>query len=220
MPDFLIDPNLLYIGLLAGLWLGVTAAYIPGTGVPEITAFILLVASFLLMTLVPTNWIAVLVLVLGVSTFLVLPFANKRYSRFAEIGLIGQAIGSFFLFKDETFVSPLLIGIMLILAVAYNRLVLLPMLRRQKDFNEYDESMQVLGVRGRVVKDLDPVGTVYVNKELWRARSAEFLPKDSKIIVTGREGIELYVEKAKHEDAPDYEHDHETNGAKNGSSRK
>lgn len=220
MPEFLIDPNLLYIGLLAGLWIGVTAAYIPGTWIPETVSFLLLTASFILLTFLPTNWLAVFAVLIGVSTFLVLPFVGKKYSQYAEVGLIGQAIGSYFLFNEGLRISPILIGVTLILAVAYNRLVLMPILKRQRDFNEYDESMQVLGVRGRVVKDLDPVGTVYVNKELWRARSDEYLAKDSKIIVTGRDGLELYVEKAKHEDAPDYELDHLTNGAQNGTSRR
>ena len=205
MPEFFLDPNLLYLGLLAGLWIGVTAAYIPGTWIPETISAVLLVASFLMLTFLPTNWIALLILVLGVSAFLLLPFVNKRLSQFAEVGLIGQAVGSYFLFTGELAISPILIGVTVLLGVFYNRLVLLPILKRQKDRNEYDEAMEVLGVRGRVVKDLDPVGTVYVNKELWRARSDEYLPKDSKIIVTGQDGLELYVEKAKHEDAPDYE---------------
>jgi membrane-bound ClpP family serine protease len=220
MPEFLLDPNLLYITLLAGLWVGVTAAYIPGTWIPETISFLLVAGSIVLLTLLPTNWIALLALIIGVSTFLVLPFAGKKYRQYAEVGLIGQAIGSYFLFSEGLSISPILIAITLILAVAYNRLVLAPILKRQGDFKEYDESAQVLGVRGRVVKDLDPVGTVYVNKELWRARSDEYLPKDSKIIVTGLDGLELYVEKAKHEDAPDYEREHHSNGAKNGASRK
>jgi membrane-bound ClpP family serine protease len=149
---------------------------------------------------------------------LLLPYINKRYRQFAEVGLIGQAVGSYFLFNEGLRVSPILIGITIVLAVAYNRLVLIPILNRQRDYNEYDESTQVVGVRGRVVKDLDPVGTVYVNKELWRARSAEYLPKDSKVIVMGRDGLELFVEKAKHEDAPAYEQ--ESNGISNGAACK
>ena len=218
MPEFFLDPNLIYIGLLVGLWMGVTAAYIPGTWIPETISMLLLVASLILLTMLPTNWLAVFLVLLGVSTFLLLPYIGKRYARFAEVGLIGQAFGSYFLFNEGMRVSPLLIATTIVLAIAYNRLVLIPILNRQRDYNEYDESMEVVGVRGRVVKELDPVGTVYVNKELWRARSAEYLAKDTKIIVTGRDGLELYVEKAKHEDAPAYEH--ESNGHSKEASRK
>src|SRR5688500_5685670 len=170
MPEFLIDPNLIYIGLLVGLWMGVTAAYIPGTWIPETVSLTLLVASLILLTMLPTNWLAVFMVLLGVATFLLLPYIGKTYSCFAEVGLIGQAIGSYFLFNDGLRVSPVLIATTIVLAVAYNRLVLIPILNRQRDYNEYDASNEVVGVRGRVVKELDPVGTVYVNKELWRAR--------------------------------------------------
>lgn len=199
-----IDPNLMYIALLAGLWIGVTAAYVPGTGVVEFLAFLILVGSFIALTTLATNWIAVVALVVGVAAFLVLPFLGERYGRFAELGLIGQAIGGYLLFNDAQ-VSPILIGITLVLSVAYNRGVLLPTMRSQRQRNEYDESQEVLGIRGRVVKDLDPVGTVYVNKELWRARSEnETLTKDTPIIVVAQEGLELIVEKAKREDTPAY----------------
>lgn len=217
-----IDPNLMYIALLAGLWVGVTAAYVPGTGIAEVTAFLLLVGSFVLLTMMSTSWLAVLLLVVGVAAFLVMPFLGERWRNYSEVGLIGQAVGGYFLFQDAQ-VSPILIAVTLILAVAYNRAVLLPTMRSQRERTEYDESNQVLGVRGRVVKDLDPVGTVYVNKELWRARSEELLTRDTPIIVVAQEGLELIVEKAKREDRPNYSRlqieDYDDDVQQNGASR-
>lgn len=199
-----IDPNLMYVALLAGLWIGVTAAYVPGTGVVEFLAFLVLVGSFIALSTLATSWIAVVALVVGVSAFLVMPFFGKRFGQFAEIGLIGQAIGGYFLF-DEMQVSPILIAVTIALAIAYNRGVLLPIMQSQRERNEFDAAQEVLGIRGRVVKDLDPVGTVYVNKELWRARSEhEDLTKDTPVIVVAQDGLELIVEKSKREDAPDY----------------
>lgn len=193
-----LDPNLIYITLLLGLWVSVTAAYIPGTGLAEFAALLILVASFILLAMMPTNWLAVFVLVLGVTAFLLLPFLGKRYRQFAEIGLVFQALGSFFLFQDRS-ISPILIAVTLILALAYHRLILLPIIHSQAA-NDYEESHTVIGKQGRVVKDLDPVGTVYVNKEHWRARSTDYLAKDTPIVVTGQEGLELLVEKAKRYD--------------------
>ena len=199
-----IDPNVMYMALLAGLWISVTAAYIPGTGIAEVVGFTLLVGSFIALTTLSTQWLAVVALVIGVAAFLILPFIGKRYANFAEIGLIGQAIGAYFLFTDMR-VSPIVIISTLIFAVIYNRAVLIPLMKNQHERSEFDEAQQVLGVRGRVVKDLDPVGTVYVNKELWRARSEhEDLLKDTPIIVVAQEGLELIVEKSKRDDAPDY----------------
>ena len=197
-----IDPNFLYMALLAGLWVGVTAVYIPGTGLPEIGSIILIVGSLLALTFFPTNWIAVAAIVFGVSAFLILPFFGKKWMRFAEAGLVFQALGGYFLFEGNT-VSPFLIAITLLLGVAYNRFVLMPTMSHQRS-TEFDKANQVLGVRGRVVKDLDPVGTIYVNKELWRARSEERLTKDTPVMVIAKDGLELIVEKSKNEDAPNY----------------
>jgi len=58
----------------------------------------------------------------------------------------------------------------------------------------------VIGLRGRVTKPLNPVGTVLVNSESWTARSTEMLPLDAEVIVTAKRGLELVVEKAKRDE--------------------
>ncbi|MEM9951359.1 MAG: NfeD family protein [Chloroflexota bacterium] len=208
MPDFtLIDPNLIYLTLVAGLWLGVTAVYVPGTWIPEILSVTMIVGALVILgSLATTVWWSVILLVVGLSLFLLLPFFGERFERFAEIGLIGQAVGGWFLFQEQA-VSPIVIAMTVIVALLYHRFVLLPTMKNQRRYNEYDESNAVVGIRGRVVKDLDPVGTVYVNKELWRARATEDLTKDTPIMVVGQDGLELIVEKAKNEDRPHYEYD-------------
>lgn len=199
-----IDPNILYLSLVAGLWIGVTALYLPGTWIPEILSLLLLVFSFVALGSLATAWWAVALVALGISTFLILPFFDEKYGRFAEIGLIAQAVGSPFIFKDQS-ISLLLIVATIVIAILYNRFVLVPTIKNQRRFNEYDASNQVMGIRGRVVKDLDPVGTVYVNKELWRARSEEYLTRDTPVVVVGQEGLELIVEKSKNQDIPQYD---------------
>lgn len=199
LSTLVLDPNLVYLALLAGLWMGVTAAYIPGTGLAEVTAFVLLAGSFIVLAAMPTNWVAVIAMVVGVAALLLLPFVGERYSRFSELGLLLQGVGGYFLFTSLV-VSPILIGVTLLLGLAYNRLVLVPTIRSQRDLESPDVMERLIGMRGRVVKDLDPVGTVYVNRELWSARSDEHLTRDTPITVTERDGLELMVEKAKRDD--------------------
>lgn len=123
-----IHPNLVYLALLFGLWTTVTAIYIPGTGIAEGVAFLLLGGALLMLVSMPTNWVAVILMVVGVSTFLVAPFIKPEWARYAEAGLILQALGGFFLFHGMT-VSPLLIGLTIAMALVYNRFVLLPVMK-------------------------------------------------------------------------------------------
>ena len=96
-----LDPNLAYILLLAGLWLGVIAIYIAGTGIPEIAALSLIIGALVVLSAMPTNWLAVSLMVLGASSFLILPLFGEKWGRYAEFGLILQGIGGYFLFYPQ-----------------------------------------------------------------------------------------------------------------------
>ena len=198
--NFALDPNLLYIALVLGLWLGVTGTILAGTGIVELSAFALLSGSIIGLFNMPTNWLGVAFVVIGVAAFSIMPLL--RYGKYAEIGLIFQGIGGALMFYDMR-VSPLVIGASLLLALLYHRGVLVPVMREQKTPTAYDESNEVVGYVGRVVKRLDPVGTVYVNREMWRARADETLEVDASVVVVAQRGLELEVQKAKREDRID-----------------
>ena len=60
------------------------------------------------MSLVATNWLAVIALVAGASLFFLLPLLKAEWEPFALAGLAVQAVASFFLFAEAS-VSPLFI---------------------------------------------------------------------------------------------------------------
>ncbi|MCA9882852.1 MAG: hypothetical protein KC615_10970 [Anaerolineae bacterium] len=196
----LVDPNLIYLALIAGLWVGVTAVYMAGTGIPEILSIVLTGGSLLILTQLPTNWLAVILMVVGFGGFLVAPFTSPRIGQFAEIGLILQAIGSLILFNGAMSVSPFVIVPTLLIAWAYHRFLLLPIMRSQREQSALEKEDQVIGAYGRVVNEIDPKGTVYVNGEQWTARSRDRLEIGTAVRVTRQKGLELEVEKAKREE--------------------
>jgi membrane-bound serine protease (ClpP class) len=55
----------------------------------------------------------------------------------------------------------------------------------------------VVGLVGAVQADLAPLGTVYVGRESWSARSRDGSPieRDEKVRIVGQEGLTLIVEK-------------------------
>jgi membrane-bound serine protease (ClpP class) len=195
-----VDPNLVYLGLLVSLWSVVTIVYTPGTIIGETLSAVFTLATLAVLVNMPTNWPAVLLVALGVAGFLALPFLSLRWARFADLGLVLQAIGGLLLFRDGLVVSPAIILVTIIMAWAYHRLVLMPVLRRHIAAGSADEIAQLVGGRGRVTTLIDPVGTIYINGETWTARSEEPITVGTEVLVTDKVGLELRVEKAKRDE--------------------
>src|SRR5690606_41205748 len=110
-----IDPNLIYLALIFGLWLGVTATYVPGTGILEVVAAVMMIGAVGLLANMPTNWGAVVLLVVGALTFIVIPFLKHQLVPLAIGGLILQAVGGLFMF-DGLQVSPVIIALIVVLS--------------------------------------------------------------------------------------------------------
>jgi len=196
------DPNIVYLVLVFGLWFAVTALYVPGTGVLETLAGVVIVAALVLLFTVPTNWVAALTLVVGVLAFILIPFISAQYAPVAIGGLALQTAGTLFLFNDRM-VSPLVLVFTLILSLAYHRLVLMPVLKKvQAQGTEPDKNERVIGMRGRVQKPLDPIGTVLVDSEAWSATAHEPIEAGVQVVVVGREGLQLMVEPLKRKEEP------------------
>lgn len=201
------DPNVVYLVLVIGLWVAVTATYVPGTGVIEGLAVVALIIALIVMASLPTNWWAVLILVLGVLSFLLVPFLSPRSAILAQGGLILQAVGGAFLFNGLS-VSWLLIALTIGIALLYHNFALLPLLRRLRQQKAViDDNGQLLGAFGRVVTAFSPsgvshVGTVHVRGEQWTAYSDKPLLAGDAVVVLERDGLQLFVEGVKHKQAP------------------
>jgi membrane-bound serine protease (ClpP class) len=191
------DPNIVYLLLLFGLWSAVTAAYIPGTGLVEVVSAAASLGAVVLMMSMPTNWLAVLVLVVGVGGFLVMPFINQRWAVLASGGLLLQALGSLFLFNG-TMVSPVLVAGTIAVALLYHRFVLTALRNNHARLPEIDNDASFIGTVGRVVSRIDPVGTVQAGGELWTARSERPLEAGEEVVVIDRDGLVVTVEGVKH----------------------
>ena len=192
-----LDPNIVYLVLLAGLWLSVTAAHMPGTGYVEILAGVGIIAGLFALINMPTNWWAVVVLVFGVLTFLMLPLLDRRFSLLAIGGLALQALGSFFLFNGTPVSIPVIV-VTIGASLIYYRFALLRILEYHKAAPAMLDDEPLIGVEGYVQKALDPVGTVYVRGETWTARSNEPLGAGTEVAVVDQEGLTLFVEAVKH----------------------
>ena len=194
--EILRDPNVIYLLLMAGLWVSATGTYIPGTGVAEIGGAALIIGTLFLLSQVAVNWIAVIALVIGASLFFLLPLLRAEWERFAIGGLAIQAVASLFLFAEAS-VSPIWIVVGLVVAYAYHRTILRSVLMQQRTLSSTQKDAFLVGERGRVMGEIEDRGTVQVHGELWTARSRTRLASGTEVVVTRQDGLELHVEKAK-----------------------
>jgi hypothetical protein len=73
-PEFVrvYGPALTYLALAAGLWLAITAAYLPGTGVPELGAFLALGFAAIGLLTFPVNLLGLVLMITGTALFMAL----------------------------------------------------------------------------------------------------------------------------------------------------
>jgi len=192
----LFDPNLAYALFVTGLWVAATAIYIPGTGIIDLLGTASLLVSLAMLSALPTNLIGVLLLAVGVVGFALMPFIRRRPLWLVVAGLGLQIVGSLLLYNDGMMVSPVLMTVVLGIPLAYHTLLLMPMMHRQfsRPDNDMERDAHLVGMAGRVIQMLNPVGTVYVNGETWTAEGRRKLKIGMPIVVVAREGLRLIVD--------------------------
>ncbi|MDH5507742.1 MAG: hypothetical protein OEZ02_11035 [Anaerolineae bacterium] len=195
--DFLLDPNIAYLVIIAALLLTVFALLTPGTGVFELSALFMILLSGWAMYTLPINIWALLVLALGVFPFL---GAARRTRELFNLGIATAAfvIGSAYLFAGPVWwqpgVHPVLTLVTSVLAGGFFWLAIVNILDAESGMPTHDLS-GLVGVTGEAKTDIHREGSVQVAGEHWTARSETRIKSGSKVKVIGREGLVLIVEK-------------------------
>jgi membrane-bound ClpP family serine protease len=191
-------PNLLYLSLVAGLWLSALAVLSPGTGVYELLAVLALGLAGLGTTVVPPNPWALIPLALGAGFYLV-SLRRRQEGIWLGLSALMLSAGSAFLFRREEggpAVNPWLALVTTGMTVAYFWVVVRQSLASQTARPSLDPD-RVLGQVGELRTPITPeeMGSVYVGGELWTARARTAIPAGSTVRVAAREGLILLVEK-------------------------
>lgn len=195
MPAPLLDPNVSYLLLVAGMVIAVLALFSPGTGLLELGAFFALFLAAWGISGLNVNLWALIVLVLGVFPFIL---ALRKSGRlfFLIIAILALIGGSTFLFltpEGSLAVHPALAVVTSLLAILILWIV------GQKGFEavnlrkaiDYDA---LVGEIGEARTHIREEGTLYIGGEEWSARSEMFIPLGSKARVVARDGLTLIVE--------------------------
>ena len=193
--EVLIMPNLVYLLLMAGVWLAAMAIVSPGTGLLEIGAVAILVMAGVGTLQVPVDPWALAVIGVGVVLF-VGALRWKQTGLWLALSALLLSAGSAFLLgiqAGQTAVHPLLAAVVSILTVGFFWIAVRRgvIAQRAKPLHNPDAT---LGQVGDVRSALDPVGSVYVGGELWSARSDSPAAVGTTVRVRGREGLVLLVD--------------------------
>lgn len=194
--DFLLDPNIAYLFLLAGLLLALLSIIAPGTGILEVGAlFCLALAGYAVYNLSFNLW-ALIILILSIVPFIYAIQKPKR-EKYLGLSISGLVLGSVFLFATDGWlpaVNPLLALVTSVLYAGFLWIVIQKTLQASHALPSHDMS-NLIGQVGEAKTRIYNEGSVQIDGELWSARGEKTIPNGSLVKVIDREGFILVVEK-------------------------
>jgi membrane-bound serine protease (ClpP class) len=195
--DFLLDPNVAYLFLLAGVLLGLMAVITPGSGIFEVGAFFCLaLAGYAVYNLSFNLW-ALIVLVLSIVPF-VYAIQKPKREWFLALSILGLVLGSVFLFATDGWQPAVNWGVALVSSVLYAGFIWIAVQKSLQAAHarpSHDLSVLV-GQIGEAKTRIHKEGSVQVAGELWSARSEKNIPNGSPVKVIDRDGFVLVVERS------------------------
>jgi membrane-bound serine protease (ClpP class) len=198
MLDALSDPNIAYILLLLGLYGVLFELYNPGSILPGIIGFICLILAFYTMHTLPINYAGLALIIFGMVLFL-LEIKITSHGVLTLGGIVSLLLGSMMLIRTDstlefakiswsvilTSVAVSVLFFLFVLGIGLRALRLKPVTGREGLLGEIGESLETL----------DPLGTVWVHGERWRAESvAGKINKGEKVRVAEILNLKLKVE--------------------------
>ncbi|MCS6964532.1 presenilin family intramembrane aspartyl protease [Thermoflexus sp.] len=191
---WLADPNVAYLLLVGGILAAVAAWSIPGTGLGEGLAVLMLGLALIGLLRLPISAAGLLLILLGALLFLSeLYFQSGGYLGLS--GALALGLGGMFLLPPGTGqqIAPvILIGTTLTAAAASFGLAFL--VRELGHRPPLQTPERLIGAEGLAQTDLDPEGTVWVQGETWTARAAEGrIAAGERVRVLAVQGLRLRV---------------------------
>jgi membrane-bound serine protease (ClpP class) len=195
-------PDFAFLLLLLGIFGLIFELYNPGIGLAGILGGGALLLGFYGLSVLPTNWLGVLLVVAAIAFFIIdLQIAGFGIWTLAGIAAVVSGGAVLFSGASEVRVDPWTIGVAVALTLIFFMSVMTAALRvRLRRPITGEEG--IVGTIGEATTDIAPEGTVLSKGMLWRARTMEMgIAAGSKVEVKATEGLTLLVEPL-HEEEP------------------
>ena len=187
-------PDVAYLLLLIGMFGIIFELYNPGIGLAGIIGGVALLLGFYALSVLPTNWAGVLLVVLAVA-FLVVDLHTAGLGVWTVGGVIGLVLGGLLLFSGD--VLDVSIGA-IVAAVVGSLLFFISVMTaalRVRLRKPITGEEGLIGSIAEAKTDIAPEGTVVSKGALWRARTMETgIAAGEKVQVKATEGLVLLVE--------------------------
>jgi membrane-bound serine protease (ClpP class) len=197
------NPEIAFFLILIGAFGIIFELYNPGIGLAGILGAISLLLGFYSLSVLPTNWVAVLLIIGAVILFLI-DLQVAGLGVWTAGGTAALIAGGLLLFagaSSELQVSPLAIGVAVAVTLLFFISVMAAALRVRLRRPITGEEA-IVGMVGEAKTDIAPEGTVMTKGTLWRARTMETgIAAGSRVRVMATEGLVLLVEPL-HEHEP------------------
>jgi membrane-bound serine protease (ClpP class) len=193
----LADPNVAYILMMIGVYGIYFELASPGAVLPGVVGGISLLLGFYALQTLSANYAGFLLVLLSVLLFF-LELKIQSHGALAIGGIVAMILGSLMLFHEsaDPFLRvswAVLLAMVGLSAVFFAAVISLAVRSQYRKPTTGSEGM--IGEIGEAVTDIDPGGKVHVVGELWDARSNRPVRKGEPVIVLGREGMTLIVER-------------------------
>lgn len=195
--NIIADPNIAYILLILGFYGLMFELYNPGAILPGIIGIFSLILAFYALHTLPLNYAGLALIVFAIILFL-LEIKIVSHGVLAISGIISMLLGSMMLIREDAGQAGKISISVILSTVFISALFFLFIIglglkaQRAKPVTGMDA---LIGETGSSLEILDPVGTVFVHGEIWKAESLTgIINKGEKIRVIKSQNFKLFVE--------------------------
>jgi len=199
------DPEIAYLLILFGTFGIIFELYNPGIGLAGILGAVSLLFGFYALSVLPTNWAGVLLIILSVI-FLLVDLQAAGLGVWTVGGVAALVGGGLLLFAGApaaVSLSPWAIVLAVVVTLLFFVSVMTAALRVRLRRPITGEDA-LIGTVGEAKTDIAPEGTVMTKGTLWRARTMETgIAAGAMVEVKATEGLVLLVEPLEHGERDD-----------------
>ena len=196
--DIISDPSIAYILMMLGMFGILFEFFNPGAILPGIVGVISLILAYYSMHTLPINFAGLALIIFALILFL-LEIKVVSHGLLTIGGVISLLMGSLMLIKPGSPLElarisrPIIIGATIVSALFFLFIIGLGLKAQRRKVSTGLEAL--IGAIGEVVIQLDPIGIINVNGEIWNAESLSGpIAKGEKVRIKEMKNLKLYVE--------------------------